>query len=73
MLPLLVGSLSAAYAVGRMSDNVRYWSDYKRNTGYSPRYPWRAGANDWMKYAANAGFSYGALKNLNKSHRRFRR
>lgn len=27
-----------------MDENERYWNDYARNTGYSPRYPRRTGA-----------------------------
>lgn len=27
-----------------MDENERYWNDYKKNTGYYPRYPRRAGA-----------------------------
>ncbi len=26
------------------SENRRYWADYYKNTGFSPRYPMRAGA-----------------------------
>lgn len=29
----------------RMSDDARYWSDYQRNTGFTPRYPGRSYAN----------------------------
>ncbi len=61
-LPLLAGGLSAIYSAGKAYDNYRFWSDYYRNTGYRPRYPFRAGGYDWMKndvamiYAINKVF-----------------
>lgn len=24
-------------------ETERFWADYRKNTGYSPRYPWRVG------------------------------
>lgn len=53
MLPLLVAGagLSALYSAGQALDNHRYWSDYYRNTGFRPRYPWRAGQYDWVRDA----------------------
>lgn len=36
-------SLGAIYSAGRLYDNFRYWSDYRKNTGKSPKYPIRAG------------------------------
>lgn len=47
---LLAGAgLSAFYNVGKSIDNWRYWSDYYKNTGYFPRYPFRSGAMDWAR------------------------
>lgn len=56
MLPLLaVGyGLSAIYSAGKALDNYRYWNDYYRNTGHRPRYPWHAGAYDWVSYAGGS-------------------
>lgn len=50
MLPLLVAGagLSALYTAGKAVDSYRYWNDYYRNTGFRPRYPWRAGVYDWV-------------------------
>lgn len=28
----------------RMGENERFWNDYKKNTGVTPLYPYRAGA-----------------------------
>lgn len=28
----------------RNAENQKYWADYKKNTGKSPRYPYRSGA-----------------------------
>lgn len=58
MLPALAFGLGAIYSVGRAYDNARFWSDYKKNTGYSPRYPFRSGVYDWMGYGARAGMNY---------------
>lgn len=61
-LPLLAGGLIAAYHVGKAYDNYCFWSDYYRNTGYRPRYPFRSGSYDWMSsnvasiYAINKVF-----------------
>lgn len=61
-LPLLAGGLSAIYSAGKAYDNYRFWSDYYRNTGYRPRYPFRSGSFDWMSnniatiYAVNKVF-----------------
>lgn len=54
MLPLLplafgLGSvLNGVYSVGQAVDSYHYWNDYYRNTGYKPRYPWRAGQYDYL-------------------------
>lgn len=34
------------YVYGYYNDIDRYWADYKKNTGFSPRYPYKSG----MKY-----------------------
>ena len=61
MLPLLVAGIAGLYGTGKAIDNVRYWNDYKKNTGYSPRYPFLRGSYDFMKYG---GSSFGKLKQL---------
>lgn len=66
MIPQLVaGSLYAFYSAGRTIDNIRYWHDYKRNSGYRPRYPFKRGSMDWLEYGTYGavGFSRG-LKRL---------
>lgn len=58
-------ALGSVYTVGKALDSRKYWSDYARHTGVTPRYPWRAGANDYLSYASHTmmapmGFSrYG--------------
>lgn len=53
MLPLVPAlftagaGLNALYGVGNAVDSYRYWTDYYKNTGYFPRYPFRSGAVDW--------------------------
>lgn len=47
-----------SYQKGMMAENQRYWDDYKKNTGYSPRYPYRSGAN--YNQSSLLG-SYGSL------------
>lgn len=46
--PLIAAGLAlgSVYAVGKTVDDWRYWSDYHRNTGHLPRYPFRAGMGD---------------------------
>lgn len=51
LLPLAFGlgaTLNGVYSVGQAVDSYRYWNDYYRNTGYRPRYPFRAGKYDYM-------------------------
>lgn len=64
MLPALVGSIGAIYSIGKGYDTWKYWNDYKKNTGFSPRYPFRYGSMDYLKYGAGAGFSFSKLKKL---------
>lgn len=60
--PLIAAGLAlgSVYAVGKTVDDWRYWSDYHRNTGHLPRYPFRAGMGDGFKYGS--GLSYGYYK-----------
>lgn len=64
MLPQLALGLGSIYSVGRAVDNVRYWHDYYKNTGYMPKYPLRSGAGDSLGYLSDAGFNYHLLKRL---------
>lgn len=50
MLPALaygIGAVYSLYKLGKAVDTYRYWHDYYLNTGYKPRYPFRAGVYDW--------------------------
>lgn len=73
-LPLLaIGALGAAGALKtlhggiRYAENMRYWNQYKKNTGYSPRYRARSGYYDFLSVGSSAantvGMSYGSLYN----------
>lgn len=72
--PLAVGliavgsAMSGVYNVGKAVENRRYWSEYRRNTHFTPRYPWRSGYYDYLGSSGgslrNFGFSYGYLKKL---------
>jgi len=42
----------------RMSDDERYWSDYQKNTGYSPKYPGRS-YNSYGAHLFNQSLSVG--------------
>lgn len=60
LAPLLFGiggGLNAVYGVGQAMDSYRYWNDYYKNTGYRPRYPWRAGQYDYMADIGHAFYS----------------
>lgn len=52
LVPLFAGgayALSGIYNVGKAIDTRNYWRSYYANTGFRPRYPYRAGVYDWMK------------------------
>lgn len=53
---------SYQYTAAKFAENNRYWADYKKNTGITPKYPYRAGAvNDvGQLYGRQAGIAKGA-------------
>lgn len=53
---------SYAYTANRFAENERFWADYKKNTGLTPKYPYRAGAvnNIGQLYGYQAGIAKGA-------------
>lgn len=51
----------------RMSDDQRYWSDYQRNTGFTPRYPGRSYANYGTQLATQTS---GIYRSAMRSFRR---
>lgn len=74
-LPLLMAgsvALGSIYTGGKAFDNFRYWSDYRGNTGFSPKYPFKSGEFDYLRNTSALGFSYSGLKNLSKSKPRVR-
>lgn len=64
MIPALVGSLLAVYSAGKAVDNWRYWDDYRKNTGYSPRYPFQSKSMDWMRSSGYTGISFNSMKKM---------
>lgn len=67
VLPLLMAgsvALGSIYTGGKAFDNFRYWSDYRGNTGFSPKYPFKSGEFDYLRSSSALGFSYSGLKNL---------
>lgn len=54
MLGLSAG-LGGIYEVGRIAENKRYWETYRKNTGVTPRYPYRTGFNNLGGYASALG------------------
>lgn len=57
LVPALVaggGVLNGIYAIGQAVDSYRYWNDYYKNTGFKPRYPFRAGRYDWLADSGHA-------------------
>lgn len=62
MHPLLIAGigLSTLYATGKTADSVRFWDDYRKNTGFRPRYPWRAGKYDFVRDYSHLMSGYGA-------------
>lgn len=61
VLPLIAAGvgLNALYGVGQAVDSYRYWSDYYKNTGYFPRYPFRSGGMDWMADFGHTAYNLG--------------
>lgn len=53
---------SYQYTAAKFAENNRYWADYRKNTGITPKYPYRAGAvNDvGQLYGRQAGVAKGA-------------
>lgn len=64
MLPFLVGALGSLYSLGQAYDSMRFWSDYRKNTGRSPRYPFKSRSMDSLKYGAASGYAFSKLKRL---------
>lgn len=55
-------AMSYEYTKQRFAENDRFWSDYRKNTGVTPRYPYRAGAvNNYGQLYAYQG---GVAKNV---------
>lgn len=61
MWPLLVAGIGGLYGTGKALDSVRYWNDYRKNTGFYPRYPFLRGSMDYLNYSNN---TFGKLKQL---------
>lgn len=40
---MLSSIIDAVYNVGSAYENRKFWNDYKKRTGFSPRYPYRVG------------------------------
>lgn len=62
------------YTANRFAENERFWADYKKNTGLTPRYPYRAGAvnNVGELYTQAGGFSKNVssgAKSISKLYR----
>lgn len=60
MAPPLVAGLLGLYAVGKTVDNLRYYHDYHKNTGFYPRYPLRTFGSSVFDSLG----SFGHLKKL---------
>lgn len=54
-------ALGSLYSAGQAYDSVRYWNEYRKRTGVSPKYSFRAGAYDYMKYASKTMMSPYAM------------
>lgn len=46
-------TLAAVYSAGKLVDTGRYWYDYYKKTGYTPRYPFIRGAGSGVHSSAN--------------------
>lgn len=76
ILPLFVGAsfaLQTVYNMGKASDTRRYWDSYYRNTGFRPRYPYRAGVYDYLKNDAWMMGAFGRTSGIyRKNFRKYR-
>lgn len=61
VLPLLAAGIGFAYAGGRLATNVAYWHDYKKNTGFYPKYAFLRGPGSSVGYGSRA---FSELKKL---------
>lgn len=60
LAPLIAGgALSSVYHVGKAVETSRYWSDYQRNTGCAPRYPFRVGRYDYIRNVGSSMAVFG--------------
>lgn len=77
LLPVAFGlgtALNTIYGVGQAVDSYRYWNDYYKNTGYKPRYPFRAGQFDWMSDLGHSAYSVAYwTAETGRGYRRYRR
>lgn len=49
--------------IGTALENERYWKDYKKNTGFTPRYPFRAYGHSGVSAAQTV---YRGVRNLKR-------
>lgn len=63
MFPAIAGLsavIGGVYYVGKAKETRRFWDDYQKNTGVTPRYRYRSGFYTYGNYAKALGsFSYG--------------
>lgn len=59
MLPLLVGSVGALYSAGKAYDTWKYYNEYRKNTGFSPRYKFRSGEYSFALDGVSIGYAFG--------------
>lgn len=63
MAPLIAGgALTGVYHVGKAVETSRYWSEYQRNTGFTPRYPFRVGRYDYLRGVGGSMAVFGIAR-----------
>lgn len=61
VLPLLAAGIGVAYGGARAITNWAYWNDYKKRTGYYPKYGFLRGPGATVGYGLS---SFSSLKKM---------
>lgn len=57
-----VGTLSVgSHTLRKAYETQEFWKNYRKNTGLSPRYPFRAGVYDFYRDVGRTSIGIGAL------------
>ena len=58
LVPLVGSALAELYYIPKLATTIKYWEDYRKNTGYTPRYPML----QYGQAMQNVGSAFSQLK-----------